>query len=1062
MSSIIDNNGANTLLHSLQLMSGGGREWRIATAFFSLDALMMLADAATEFERIRILFGDDASPEQRRRLLQMMRDRSDVDLLAQRESFPGLSPLKKVEQLFVDGKIEARCYTAKKFHAKAYLIDRPAVFPQHLGVIGSGNFTRPGLTQNIELNVQLTPEQTTQLAEWYEERWNEAAADVVTEDVLNEIRRQIDLYDPYAIYLKALYTWGAQQTGSAAAVRTKLIDALDPHQEQGYERAVKILERENGVMVCDGVGLGKSFVALAIMEHFCRDGKRVLLIAPKSIMTSAWHGYLANYLGEYRQPFGSLYEMAMTDLGYDTDDPDEESTEATLRKRRLAEKLYERADVVVIDESHNFRTSSAARYKNLTQIVNPYRDSRKKIILLTATPINTAYRDIANQLALITQNNGGLAGYRIDQIKRHANLLDKDMPIAESGGQLTFETLFETPSEALNNVLESVVIQRSRATCKALAQAVGKTVRFPIRKGPYCVDVKLDGDDQAYKDLIKLADQRFRPGVEFLKLMRAELEKADKKGTNVVPVTLRKGPPKGIELGAFLTEQYRIGTVEGKKVYQDEVHLAGLVFANTLKQLESSPAAFQGILQSLGLGLLARLRLVFKEQVDGTVAEHEAWVRTPLFSHVYRESPVAPEPDALDDGDALDVAGSETDEWLDQAIKGRGLTKKLHDFTAGAFDVDRWREDIEADLKFLHEIHIATIAARKRPDPKLGFVDPEVRKLVTAGKRVLLFTQSQRTAEYLEREFKTRFPECGIARIDSRVESTRATILHAFCPGYNPAPMPSAPSIPERVDILISTDVLSEGVNLQQAGAIISYDIHWNPVRLIQRIGRVDRRLNPEITPDDHSFEIVNVLPPDEINDIINLVGAVESRTLRISKTLGLDASFFKSDDPAGNLREFNAKYDGDITKTDDALNRYAKLTVDPPDEKTQRILDALPPGAFSVWDDAPVDGLFVLFVMEPKPSASPADVERFAAIIGRPVLMLDNEGGRPVSDPGEILEILAQTVKGEQSGNPSAEADLAQRLRKLKDTVRQRFAEISLPSSIAPRLVCWMELRKA
>ena len=104
---------------------------------------------------------------------------------------------------------------------------------------------------------------------------------------------------------------------------------------------------------------------------------------------------------------------------------------------------------------------------------------------------------------------------------------------------------------------------------------------------------------------------------------------------------------------------------------------------------------------------------------------------------------------------------------------------------------------------------------------------------------------------------------------------------------------------------------------------------------------------------------------PPEINDIINLVGTVENRTLRISRALGLDVSFFKSDDPAGNLKEFNSQYEGEITLADQALNAYARLSVEPPDEKTRRILEAIPPGAFGVWKHAPCDGLFALFTME-------------------------------------------------------------------------------------------------
>jgi HKD family nuclease len=145
-SSIIDNRDENTLLVGLRKMSEGGREICVATAFFSLDALLLLADVLADYQRVRILFGDDSDAKQRAKLLQMLRLRSDDDLLRQREELPQLSPLKKVEALFAAGRVEARCYTAKKFHAKAYLITRP-VFPSQVGVIGSGNFTRPGLLQ---------------------------------------------------------------------------------------------------------------------------------------------------------------------------------------------------------------------------------------------------------------------------------------------------------------------------------------------------------------------------------------------------------------------------------------------------------------------------------------------------------------------------------------------------------------------------------------------------------------------------------------------------------------------------------------------------------------------------------------------------------------------------------------------------------------------------------------------------------------------------------------------------------------------------------------------------
>ena len=1064
MSSIIDNREGNTLLHGLQQMSAGGSELRVATAFFSLDALMMLAETIGAYDRVRLLFGDDADAKQRVRLLAMLRERSDADLLAQRDTLPNLTPLKKIEALFAAGKVEARCYTAKKFHAKAYLIDRPNIFPPQMAVLGSGNFTRFGLIQNIELNVQLTPDQTEQLAAWYEARWAEAAHDVVTLDVLAEVRRQIELYEPHVLYLKALYAWGAAQEADAPnAARTKLLDALDPHQEQGFRRALRILDKQHGVMVCDGVGLGKSFVALALMEQFCREGKRVLLIAPKSILVSSWTGYLETYLKQYRKPFGSLWELPMTELGFDyVGDADEAAPQKLQEKRDLVTSLFERADVIVVDESHNFRASNASRYKNLMEIVRPYRE-RKKVILLSATPINTAYRDISNQLALVTHDKGNIGGYNIEQIKRYANDLDKDRPADSADGQLAF-SLGDTPNDALNRVLESIVIQRSRATIKALATAKDKIVHFPKRTPPRCIEVQIGANSGKYRDLIALSDRRFRPTVEFIRLIEAEIAKARSANRPMTAVKIPKTQPKGIKLAAFLTEQYRRVPVAGQKTYLDEVHLAKLVFANALKQLESSPVAFQGILQSLGIGLVARLQYVCGEESRPLVAAHETWLRTPLFPKVEADAEVDGEldidtMDIEEDGDTLDASGEESDAWLAQAVKSRQLAKKLADFDRETFDVERWRGDIVADLDFLREIHAATLAAREQPDPKLADVLPELKPLIADGKRVLIFTQSQRTAEYLERELRSRLNGANVARIDSRIESTRAAILYAFCPGYNKPD--TAPSIPKRLDVLISTDVLSEGVNLQEAGAIVSYDIHWNPVRLIQRIGRVDRRLDPAITPNDHSFDILNVLPPDEINDIIHLVGAVENRTLRISRALGLDVSFFKSDDPAGNLKEFNSQYEGEVTLKDQALNAYARLSVEPPDEKTRYLLDQIPPGAFGVWQNAPQNGLFALFTMEPTPKATQADREKFAALLGRPLLLLEQPGKEPLADAGEILTLLAKTTPGTPSGTPSEESQLAQRLKKLKEAARRQFSEIELPNTLLPRLACWIELRK-
>lgn len=1079
-SSIVDNLGENKLARAVLELSETGTSISIASAYFSLDAFNLLESRLQELKGVRLLFGDEASAKSRLFLVQAFRSRSEGDLQARREDDPFLARLRTVEALIERGVLQVRCYTRDKFHAKAYLIERN-VAPRTVGLIGSGNFTRLGLTQNVELNVELSREQAAHLSEWFEARWLEAKLDNVTDYLLKEAQRHTRIYDPFLIYSKALKLWGDTTQGARPREDdSAIIPLLDPHQYEGFRRGLQILERHDGVMVCDGVGLGKSFIALAVMESLARGGERgsldnILLVAPKNILRSTWEGYLKKYLRRYQAPFGTIHAIAQTELGFEPYSAEADDTGQSLSaKQELVQDLFERANVVVVDESHNFRTTSANRYKNLYRIVERFEGRPKKVILLTATPINTAYQDLAAQLALITHESGVLGGYSVSQIKRFARELDRNRD-AESTeeGQMSLD-LFKTPSESLNDIMENVVIQRSRRTCRRLAAAAGKDLRFPIRKPPQCIEVKLPLVPGGYAELIETADMIFRPGVHLIDLMRKELERFEKLGVknkeahlSSVLDKLQRGS-KGLKLAAFLTEQYRrSGSSGATKTYQFEVHLAKLVFANALKQLESSPAAFQGIIQSLGTGLIARLRHVFGEAADSIIRDHLDWVRTPLFN---RDAEVS-------DGDEFDseaetadpTSEDEVDKWLDHVIHSRGLGKKLAEFKDCDFLTERWRDDISSDLGYLKLIHDKTLEVRQHEDPKLEQISKLIDAETDSGQKILVFTQSQRTAEYLQTELSRRLVRRSVARIDSRVAGTRASILHAFCPSYNDRPEHWAPSVPERIDVLISTDVLAEGVNLQEAHAVLNYDIHWNPVRLIQRIGRVDRRLDPVKTPHAHEFEIFNVLPPKQIEKIINLVGTVENRTLAISKTVGLDLSFFKPTDPAGNLREFNgdiekwdALYEGEVTPFDQALEDYVKLTSASHETLLERISD-IPEGALAVWASAPRAGFFACYVMTAKAEATEDERQRFKELIGRPVLGIVWADGRVELDAPGVLHCLRAIVPGERSGEPSSEEYVKSSLRAIKNRIRQQFAEVGgngLPATIVPMLSCMMELR--
>jgi hypothetical protein len=292
-SSIIDNRDSNTLLNGLKLIGQGGKDLCIATAFFSLEALLLLAETLPSYERVRILFGDDAEAKQRKRLLEMLRLRSDEDLLQQRETQPCLSPLAKIESLFQAGKIEARCYTAKKFHAKAYLFQRD-VYRSNWGFWAAGTSRgRPHAEHRTQRGSDAGAESTT--CGWFEERGARRRR-MMSPPMFSARSTADDLYAPYVLYLKACSPGGAQIQDDTATVGGLLQNQLDPHQEIGFRQALRILERQHGVLVCDGVGLGQEFHRPALIERFCRQGKRVLLDCAEVHSRLSWEGYLEQYL----------------------------------------------------------------------------------------------------------------------------------------------------------------------------------------------------------------------------------------------------------------------------------------------------------------------------------------------------------------------------------------------------------------------------------------------------------------------------------------------------------------------------------------------------------------------------------------------------------------------------------------------------------------------------------------------------------------------------------------------------------------------------------------------
>ena len=331
----------------------------IATGFFEIGALLALDSGWQKLDKIRILLGDEMTARTRQALLEGLRERTkailDTSIEQEKEANDFLQGVPAILDGIRSGKIECKVYARKKFHAKAYITHPKVAVIGSVALVGSSNFTVPGLTQNVELNIQVrAPGDVTQLQEWFERHW--AEAEDISEDIIRVIERQVAEYTPFQVYAKALQElFKSRELPPESWEKTQSVmyPILDQYQKEAYEALLKISHQYRGALLCDGVGLGKTFVGLLLIERLImRERKRVALFVPKSGRVAVWERSLKKFLPHLMGDFSNLVIFNHTDL---------------MRSRadmpfRL-ERIKELADVVVIDEAHHFRNRGSRQYQ---------------------------------------------------------------------------------------------------------------------------------------------------------------------------------------------------------------------------------------------------------------------------------------------------------------------------------------------------------------------------------------------------------------------------------------------------------------------------------------------------------------------------------------------------------------------------------------------------------------------------------------------------------------------------------------------------------------------------
>jgi len=1034
----------------------------VATGTFEIGGLLALGDAWQSVDQIRILMGDEVSRRTHAAFVAALRQicgRLDASIEHEKEADDALSGVSAIQSALRNGKIACRVYRKDKFHAKAYITQARQEVLGAFALVGSSNFTRPGLTENVELNVQITGRQVKPLQDWFAAHWNEA--EDVTPDILRVIERHTVERTPFEVYAKVLYEFfrGHEMTADEWELTdpknggSHVYPVLDQYQREGYHSLLKIAGTDGAAFLCDGVGLGKTFIGLMLVERLVRDRKRVMLLVPKAAKDAVWEPALSRYLPHLHGDFSNLVVFSHTDLQRGGDFP------------VRFERMKDMADAVVIDEAHHFRNPGTlgqaapdlatlarsgkirgegrvrpSRYRQLYDILD-HPDGSKQLFLLTATPINNKLADFRHMVELFSRREDtyfsrlGIHSVRGHFVKMERELKRLTSPTQPDNGDSPTDLAEAQKLLIGDELFHALVVQRSRAYVKESQRQHGASVTtFPEREPPKVAEYSIK---KTYGRLLKMIDDAFNRQKPLFVLAM------------YYPLAYYKGPVDRI---------VRFAENRQKQV-------VSLIRVQFLKRFESSARAFERSCERLLIRLLAWVTRhsesdAEKRQLHRWLDQHEELLE---YVQAHRHELWGDE---------------EQDETLEDLV-GEELLEDIEHLDRADYAVEEMLAEAYLDLgqvvEFLRELQ----KFQSKHDDKLNALIKLLKSDPVMSKhKVLLFTEFADTGRYLHDELD----EAGIGgldRVDSGTKKSRAEIIRAFAPYYNGSSSAelTADGITE-TRVLVSTDVLSEGLNLQDATRLINYDLHWNPVRLMQRIGRVDRRLNPEVEtrliaehPDQAPLRgkvaYWNFLPPQELNDLLRLYERVAHKTLRISRTFGVEGrKLLRPDDDYNALREFNEQYEGTTSPVEAMHLEFQRLLQEHPGLEAR--LRELPGRVFSGKHHPTPDAraVFFCYAMPARPLAAGshgADTDGASAwsIDQGPVkwYLFDLAAEKIIEEPSEFVDLIRSTPETPRHCTIVQKTLSEIRAQVQKHIKNTYLKKVQAPVGVKPVLKAWMEL---
>ena len=836
----------------------------VITSLFSIYAFAMLENNLPLINKLRLLF---SAPLDLNDKLTLIGDADERKLRNQ------------LTQQFVASK----CREWLSEHAEILLntsVAQNLVFTDDIAIQGGANLTASGLgfvnSGRASMNTAFDEQETIEsMAAWFESVWGDRQQ---IQDIKKSFLDQLAWIGgdkaPDFIYYLILYHIFTDTIGeldeekiikTKTGIKEHLIwQKLYKFQKDGVLGAIQKLEKYNGCIIADSVGLGKTFEALAIIKYYELRNDKVLVICPKRLRDN-WTLYKQN---DERNIFSD--DAFRYDVLNHSDLSRSQGMSGDLNLATLNWKNY---DLVVIDESHNFRNNAPNKKKGLSRYRKLMRDIIKdgintKVLMLSATPVNSKMTDLKNQIAFITSgDDSALADSGINSIE---NTLRK--------AQTCFNRWLDTDGRDSRNLLESMnfdyfklldllTIARSRKHIEKYYNLsdIGK---FPERKLP--VNIKEDIDTEGH----------FPP----LKEVNKTIQRLHLAAYSPIKYVL---PDKRDEYNA----KYDIQT-EGGSIFKQldrEESLIHLMRVNLLKRMESSIFSFAITVRKL------------LEMVNSILAKIECFEES-------RDS-------GTFEFDELNINDIEIDsDVLSDLLIGNQVKVLIQDC-----DIIRWKQELQADqdhlVKLLHISEQITPERDRKLQAMKSLISEKLQIPLNPGnKKIIIFTAFADTATYLYNQISewaldTFNVHSALVQGTGSNQTTMRGIrtdLHTILTNFSPRSKERAKLYPaqmQEIELLFATDCISEGQNLQDCDCLVNYDIHWNPVRIIQRFGRIDR-----IGSTNQYIQLVNFWPNMELDEYINLEARVAGRMVLLDISATGEENVIESNNKQMNDLEYRRK----------------------------------------------------------------------------------------------------------------------------------------------------------